>query len=174
MSEPLIRLKIWGQVQIDILPRLQQYLDGGWEPVSEVGPSAFVFRRRPDFLTLAAFRVKLRRRRTFAIPDYQSRLLGRWKVVETKANGIHNSLLLNIGKAMVSFPKEFMFAKDNTWHILTNKDERGIYEFINENCVNLIPDPPQADAVKFIIGQHDSCLTLKNDASPIIFLLSRT
>ena len=64
-------LFFWSGHQRELLLRLQEWLDAGWEPITEVGPSAFVFTRRVRhtlfsftgivYLELEEFRVRLRR-----------------------------------------------------------------------------------------------------------------
>jgi RNA polymerase subunit RPABC4/transcription elongation factor Spt4 len=66
-----IRLQVWNETQSWILPQIQEWLDKGWQPVTEVGPAGFSFRSKNGLLEiltlkfnrgeLAEFRVKMRR-----------------------------------------------------------------------------------------------------------------
>ena len=40
VSEPFVRLQFWQQIQSHVLPIVQKLRDDGWEPITEVGPSA--------------------------------------------------------------------------------------------------------------------------------------
>jgi hypothetical protein len=62
----------WQNLQAEILPKIQNWLDEGWEPISEVGLSGFKIEDSPTFVerlfdqpmqtkTLVEFRVKMRR-----------------------------------------------------------------------------------------------------------------
>ncbi len=66
-GEATIRLTWWNQCQSWIRPEIQKWLDKGWQPITEVGPSGFGVRRHPagflgwPYLELTEFRVKMRR-----------------------------------------------------------------------------------------------------------------
>ncbi len=42
VPEPYVRLQFWQQIQSRVLPVIQKLSDDGWEPITEIGPSAIV------------------------------------------------------------------------------------------------------------------------------------
>lgn len=158
-SEQAVRLRNWGEDQSKILPSLQEYLDEGWEAVSEVGPMAYVFRRYKDYLSVAAFRVKLRRPRTSAIPSHQSKLIGKWQPVDIQTKGIYK-LALGVGGMLGVMPKEYTFRDDNSYQVLTKNYHSGVYTFTNEQTIRMIPDPPMLDAVSYKINWNGNDLVM--------------
>lgn len=64
------RLQVWSDTQSWILPKIQEWLDDGWQPVTEIGPSAISFRSTTGAIgyifavitfEVSEFRVKMRR-----------------------------------------------------------------------------------------------------------------
>jgi zinc-ribbon domain len=43
-DENAIRLTNWNQDQSKILPKIQEWLDNSWEPITQIGPAAYSFR----------------------------------------------------------------------------------------------------------------------------------
>jgi len=67
-NENTWRIDLWSQHQYRIMSDIQRYIDDGWEPVTEVGPSGFDIHYSGGFLgahryQLRSFCVKLRRSR---------------------------------------------------------------------------------------------------------------
>jgi hypothetical protein len=68
-TENTIRLENWNHHQSRILSEIQELRDHGWEPITEIGPSAFSYRHHRGgifdpihgYLELTEFRVKMRR-----------------------------------------------------------------------------------------------------------------
>lgn len=66
-NENTIRLKVWNNSQSWILPKIQELLDNGWQPVTQVGPPAFSFRYREErlhdnpYLEVEEFKVTMRK-----------------------------------------------------------------------------------------------------------------
>jgi hypothetical protein len=70
-----VKRSFWDAFQIEILPIVQEWLDDGWQPISEIGPSALVLEDRqqnpiareiwPKYkrkVYLSAIKVKMRKR----------------------------------------------------------------------------------------------------------------
>jgi hypothetical protein len=173
-SEMGVRLQNWGEDQGKILPSLQEHLDKGWEAVSEVGPMAYLFRRYTDYLAVASFGVKLRRPRTSAMQPYQSKLIGKWQPIDAKTNGIYK-LAYGLGGGMLkAVPKEYTFRNDNTYQFLRKDYYSGVYEFVNEQTIQMIPDPPTLDPASFKINWNGNNLVMNAiDQIPVEILLRK-
>ncbi len=150
-NEQMIRLNNWGRHQSNILPALQEWLDNGWEPITEVGPMAYVYRRYKDYLSVAAFRVKLRKPRTSPLPPNHSKLIGRWQVVDVQAKGIFQ-LATGLAGLLGTRPKEYQFSEDNTYVLAGgNRNLSGVYSFTDDETIQMIPDPPTIETGSFTV-----------------------
>lgn len=115
-TEQSARLFFWNNMQASVLPAFQKELDEGWQPLSEIGPSAVLFQKHDTWLELAGVKVKLRKHRTTALQDYESALIGRWqRTQEEAAKGFWMSryrLTEHIANMLVS---AFAFMDDRTF-----------------------------------------------------------
>lgn len=162
-SEPLGRAQFWGDNQGRILPDLQRYLDKGWQPITEVGPNAFIFRKHsgnPDWLEVAAYRVKLRRQRTSPSPAYELNTIGKWQHVDTRGGGCLVRLFQGLSAATGGQVKEFEFARENlVTGYATNHSVSGVYTFTDEHHLSITADPPKAFSVNAELnGAYDTMI----------------
>jgi len=115
IPERLVRLDIWSKIQDVILPEIQTLcIDTGMEPVTEIGPSAFIFQQIGNQLNLVAFRVRFRRQKPDEFEPLKKRILGKWQVTEIKGRGI-NKALYGIAGMAGKLPEEITFSPDNTF-----------------------------------------------------------
>ena len=77
-NENTIRRQAWNDLQSIILPEIQQAMDKGWQPISEVGSAAFSFfyhtSLMSDYLEITEFRVKMRRQKENGAVDISREL----------------------------------------------------------------------------------------------------
>ena len=98
-TEYQVRLDNWGSDQSWILPEIQNYLDKGWVPVTEVGPGGYGFVTIEEYasgikitsLSVKQFLVELRRSAS-PLSIYENRLLGTWEETGKFNQGFWNKL----------------------------------------------------------------------------------
>jgi hypothetical protein len=153
-NEQLVRMKNWGEDQGRILPDLQKWIDQGWQPVSEVGPNAYIFRRRrgnPDWLEVASFRVKLRRPRTSPLTSHESAVIGKWLLTEMRGGGIVGKLAKGLAEMSGGQIQEFSFTHEKlVTGIPSNRSKgvvSGVYGFSDAHNLWIYTDPPKFASV---------------------------
>jgi hypothetical protein len=63
------RHDIWAEQQRILLPKLQQWFDEGWQPITEIGAASFEWASEGDIERAVAFRVKMRAPKGTKIPS---------------------------------------------------------------------------------------------------------
>jgi hypothetical protein len=142
------RVFYWSDNQSWILPELQKYMDEGWQPLTEVGPNAYAFRRHggsPDWLEVKEFRVKLRRPKTLPTPEHVARLLGRWQRTEITGKGLKGGLLAGVGKAVGVLSTDFVleFLPDGivrSGKVGRDPTGQGVYSFLDRDSFIYVLD----------------------------------
>jgi len=132
-NEQIIRHNEWGRDQANLLSGIQKYIDDGWQPLTEIGPAAYLFRRNGSFLEFAAFRVKLRRPKPTEFHANKTRFLGKWHVTEVKGRGL-NKFVMGLAGMAGGIPKEMMFLPDNSFNYGKHS---GLYLIYEEDIVEL-------------------------------------
>lgn len=113
-NEQVVRLNQWSRDQDFLLPETQKYIDNEWQPVTEIGPSAYIFRKNGNHSEFAAFRVKFRKPKPDKFKPLKKRILGKWQITEVKGRGF-NKLIGGIVGLAGKLPKEMSFLPDNTF-----------------------------------------------------------
>jgi hypothetical protein len=173
-NEQLARLFFWNDVQSKVLPSLQKELDQGWQPVSEVGPSALVFQNHNNnWLELAAFKVMIRRARTSPLRDYEQALIGKWQRRQIESKGFGMKLLMGAVKESV-FVSVFDFKDDNTFSGQAVDDKfsfSGSYRFTDSSHITLTLAPPGLRSTRAELTSNE---LLYHQADAIIIHYTKT
>lgn len=141
-TEVQARHYFWGGQQKWINPEIQEYLDNGWEPITEIGPNGFTFRYRTlnndAWYEMRDFRVKFRRPKRQGKPAPLAALLGKWESVEVIKHGLVAGLMVGIGSALGMYAKGYVYEFFDDYRFEgsskgVNKNNWGIFDFFEKN-----------------------------------------
>lgn len=162
-TEQSARQFFWGNFQGNILPQLQRVLDEGWQPVTEIGPNAFIFYRHggnPQWLEVATFRVKLRRPRTSPLAPHELKVMGKWQHLDTTGGGLMVKMVQGLAAMTGGQVKSFEFGRENLFvgHA-SNFLVSGVYTFLDDHHISMTADPPKVFSVTAELnGTYDTMI----------------
>ncbi|MCA9936093.1 MAG: zinc ribbon domain-containing protein [Ardenticatenaceae bacterium] len=114
------RLMHWGGDESWLMPRLQKFIDNGWEPVGKIGPGNYHFRKNQDrhgihWLEVHTFLVEFRRP-TRPLTTQETEILGVWRETHDPNKGFLRKFSnvvfdqkVNIDRARIEFYKDKRF-----------------------------------------------------------------
>ena len=132
VTEHNVRMDNWGQDQSTLLPKIQKYLDNGWQPISPPGPGSYYFDRNTDYageikytyLSVSHFIVEFRRPAK-SRTEKEKQLLGIWQEIHDPNQGFWSRLgnavfdhRLNVGR------QRYEFRKDRTFREIDRLDKK--------------------------------------------------
>lgn len=178
-GEVQARLFFWNVLQSEVLSKLQLYLDRGWQPITEVGPSALVFDWYnsdafcQDWLSVKFVRIKMRRRRMSPLTELESKLIGKWRL--EKITG--RALFRRIAEAVVDIvhaTDDIEFLPGNLFVLRHRGQRTGVYGILNDHQVSLEYDSPALTVVAELSSSSNMLGLIDLDGSTIYFRKIRT
>lgn len=162
-TEMQARLFYWSHHQKKFLPEIQEYLDQGWEAITEIGPNAYSFRDHSDntnhWVEARDFRVKFRRPKTQNTPNHLAALLGRWESVEIMKQGLIAGLKVGIASSLGLYANGdvYEFHDDYRYEEFKRGETKrgwGIFDFFNNNQkFAIISDKPSQINYHVIVAE---------------------
>ena len=163
-TEMRARLEWWASHQKTFNPRLQEYLDQGWEPITEMGPNAYNLRHHKkginEWLEVRDFRVKLRRPKSRDKPPHLVALLGRWESVEVIKRGLLANIMVGIGSTLGMYAKGYVYEFFDDYSFTgsskgVNKNNWGIFDFFDKNqkFATITDKPAIVDEAHVIVSE---------------------
>ncbi len=145
-TEQSIRLELWENEKSFILPKIQKYLDDGWQALSDFGVNSYRFFRRQDkdnmpYLSVSSFFVELQRPAR-ELTKLEKEIIGIWESEGDPNRGLMPIVnLALLGKAKVqNVYYEFLRNKTYYWkNVMGEEVNRGVFSDNGKGQIVLIP-----------------------------------